>query len=655
MIYGPRPLNRLPDQDLHKVMILAERFQRAQWAHEKWAEGAKTCVDMFEGRQWTAEELAAMARQKRPALKFNIIAPLVRLIIGYQTNNRTDITFNPGSDNRADEATAEILNKLEKAEAARNMQTFVDTEVFMDGIVSGRGYYDTVLDFTDNDLGEAKTVAKDPFCIYPDPDGDTYDPNESCSFMMEARMVSIDELERKLGKNVAELVRPFTQGRTPIGPIYYHHETSTPVRYFAQRDENDTDFWDQYYGTMGDFVDTYRKTIRIISTQHKVTELRKVFIDLETGDKKVIPVTWDRNRIEKVLFWAQQMGNPVVVESRMVERIHWTTTCGDMILFDGPSPYASYSITPYFPYFRRGATRGAVEDMIDPQREKNKRRSLRVEQVAKTANGGWMYAEGSLDQENERNLRNFGSTPGVIIKYRQTTKEGASQYQAPRQIEPAAQQTAHEKLEIESEEDIRRISGINESALGELDRVQSGVAIEARQRQAVIAIQLYMDNFKRSKLLLGNKRLEIYQNHYTEPRIFRVSGEDGKFSQFEINAIMQGDNGAKRILNNITIGKYTAHVDEQPLSKSFASAQFDEMMGILEKIAPVAPQMLPGVIDLIIDMSSMPRKQEWVERMQGILGISMQQQQMAAAAQGMPGQPQALPAPPPGQPPQAAA
>ena len=632
MRFGPEPLDKLPKQDIHEVMILGERFQRAQLAHSKWAEGARVAVDFLEGRQWTATELATMARQKRPALKFNIIAPLVRLIIGYQTNNRTDITYQPGSDNRASEQVADILGKLEKAVAQNNMQPFIDTEVFMDGIVSGRGYFESPLCFEDNDLGEAKTVAADPFTVFPDPDGDTYDLNESCAFVQKSKMVSIDEIERTLGKRVADLVRPFTMGRTPIGPIGYYNESETPIRTFGQRDENDADLWDAFYGTMGDFVDTHRKTIRLIETQHKVTEPRNVFIDLETGDKKVIPVEWDRDRIEKALHYAQMVGNPLVVRRRMVERLQWTTICGDMILYNAPSPYESYTITPYFPYFRRGTTRGVVEDMIDPQKEKNKRRSLRVEQTTKTANGGWMYNENALDPENERKLLNFGSAPGVIIKYRASKDAGSSN--KPEQIQPAAQPIAHKQLEIDADDDIRRISGINESALGELDRVQSGRAIEARQRQAVIAIQLYMDNFKRSKILLGKKRLELYQSFYAEPRIYRILGEDGKFNQFQINQMIEDPlSGAKQIINNVTVGKYVAHVDEQPLSATFASAQFEEMLALLEKMGPAVGPFLPAFADLIIDMSSMPRKQEWIERFQQVLG----QQQQMAAGQAMPG------------------
>jgi hypothetical protein len=107
-----------------------------------------------------------------------------------------------------------------------------------------------------------------------------------------------------------------------------------------------------------------------------------------------------------------------------------------------------------------------------------------------------MYHETALDPVQEANLKKFGSVPGVTIEWKGEHE--------PKQIAAAATPPiAHERLEHDSDEDVRHISGINESMLGDDGKVQSGRAIEARQRQAVISVQMYMDNFKRSKHLLG--------------------------------------------------------------------------------------------------------------------------------------------------------
>lgn len=656
MKFGPVPPKKVPKQDPFKILLLAERWQRSAEAHSGWATRAKQAFDFFEGRQYTVAQIAKLSSEGRPSFKFNIIGALVRLVQGYQAAHKTDIAFQPGNDERSTENQANALTALEKAIASGCGLQYTDVEVFLDGLVSGRGYWDSRLHWDDNDFGELKSRGADPFGTYLDPDAGTYDLNESASHVLTTKMVSIDEIESAFGKTTADLIRPFTMGQTPVAPISSLpvQDEISPVRYFGEREDSD-EWWDQYYSFAGnDFVDTYRKTVRIIEAQYKVREPRNVMIDLETGDKKVLPITWGPKKIEKVLLYAASINNPCVVENRTVERIHWTTFAADMMLYDAPSMYDQFTITPYFPYFRRGHTKGMVEDLIDPQMEKNKRRNAMIEIVGRTANGGWMYNAKSLTPQQKRNLKKFGSTPGVNIEW-----TGENELYKPQQIEMGKSPIQHERLEKEADEDFHAISGINPSALGEIDRVQSGRAIEARTKQAVISVQTYMDNFTRGKVLLGKQHLGVIQNHYTERRFYRVLGENSKLTKLLINDMQTDGSGVKRILNDVTIGKYTAIVDPAPLSATFQQAQFEEMMEILEKLGPVGQAVVPAVVDLIIGMSTLPQKDEWVARLQQVLGGGQAQQQPQAPGAGglvgPDGQPIPPGAPPPAQlpPPQA--
>lgn len=613
MRFGAAPLTRLPRQDSDKILVMADRFARTLPGHNAWAENAKVCVDFFEGRQWTDIERMLMTSQNRRPFVFNIIAPLVRLILGYQSQNKSDIVFKPGNDTLSSEEVAQVLTHVEKSVAIMNKLPFVDTTVFMDGVLTGRGFYRTTLDFQDNDFGETRTRALDPFTTYIDPDADTYNLDESAGFIQIAKWVSLDEIEGTYGKMARNQLSGFAIGSTPIAPLstMYDDGEIGPVRTFGAREDMGTRFWDNFYARMGDFYDPYRKTLRILETEHYVSEERWVAIDLETGDKKVLPATMTNDDVQKMQLWGEVTGNPLQIQKRMVRTPHWTTTCADMILHDKESPYATFSITPYFPYFRRGATRSPIADMIDPQLEKNKRRTAEIETVARTASGGWKVKKGSLNPREMLRLKKFGSTPGFVLEYMD---------EAPEQITPAAPAMAHERLEQKADEDIRRISGINEAALGESSAERSGRAIEAKQRQAVISLQVYLDNFRQSKELLGQKRLELYQRYYSERRIYRILGEDGKLVAKEINVRQAGGppGAAAQIANDITIGKYACVIDEQPLSATFASAQYEEQQALLEKLIPFIGPALPAFADLIFESSSFPNKAEWVERMRQV-------------------------------------
>ena len=626
MLNGPLAPKRRPKQDTEKVMLLAERWQRAAVAMEQWAVKAKECVDFVEGRQWTADQVSTLEAQGRMAMSFNKIAPLYRLMLGFRSNSSTDIKFLPASDGLGTTQLAEALTHVEKSTADADQLDYIDGEVFADGIMTGRGFYDTRLSFEENDFGDVVTKAVDPFTVYLDPDADKYDMNESNGFQV-SRWISLDEIEGTFGKEVAAMLKPFAQGETwaafPFDDLSGHiGQEITPIRTFGHdQDPEHEGFRDLFHNH---FVDTYRKSFRLIDSQYWVSEVRDVFVDLETGDRAVIPspeeftaIGKDRAQfIAKAQYHAQRLGNPLEVSRRPVKRARWTVNIGDIIVYDEWSPYDSFTLSGYFPYFRRGYTRGALDDLIDPQRDLNKKRVAQVEAAGRMGNPIWVYEDDSLSPEQERNLEEFGSMPGFKLKY----KTGK---QAPVREEGIKASQMLDRLEQRDRDDLREISGINESATGELDRVQSGRALEARQRQALIAVQLYFDNFSRAKHLLGKKRLALYQKHYTEERIFRILGEDGKQVETIINQRqLDPVTGQWSKLNDITLGKYLVSIDETPMSATFANAQFEEALLLLEKMGPVGEAMMATRPDLLTEMSSLPRKEEWAEALKQALALA---------------------------------
>jgi hypothetical protein len=110
-----------------------------------------------------------------------------------------------------------------------------------------------------------------------------------------------------------------------------------------------------------------------------------------------------------------------------------------------------------------------------------------------------------------------------------------------------------------------------------------------------------------------------------------------------------------RIVNDVTVGKYMVTIDDAPLSATFQNAQFEEMLVLLEKLGPAIGPFLPAFADLIIGMSSMPRKEEWIARLEQIAGVAQQQQQPGGQPgqggdPGQPGAPQGQPQQPQPQP-----
>lgn len=622
---------QLPTEQPELVRRLALRWLRAAGPHNEWAKKAKTCVNFLEGNQWTEQELAKMNEVRRTALTLNQINPLFRLVMGYQSSNRLDVNYVPTSDSQSSEDVAKVIQAIFKAEAGRTDLKYTDTEVFADGLSTGRGFFDIRQCYEENDFGEIAFEADDPFSIYVDPDCHTYDMDKSAAYIQQSVWTDLDRINELYGSDAAMAVQNISHTSYATNMFAdLGEEEISPARWFGSYvDDKAYKSWDDIYHN--DFVDRQAKRIRLLDTQYKMQTVKPCFIDLETGVMEVIPDEWlkpeNHHRIQACLDHGNALNNPLKIAQRPVRRVRWTVTCSDVLLHDSWSPYQTYTKVGFFPYFRRGTTRGMIEDLIDPQREKNKKRSVLTDILNRNANSGWIYEENALDPDQEENLRQYGASPGIHVKWK-TGPDGKRP--EPKRLEPGGFPQGLDRLEQKAQDDMFSISGINESALGQLDQVQSGRAIEARQRQAVLSIQMYQDNFSRSKKLQGRKALQQFQKHYTEERIYRTLGEDSSVVIYEINKKMETGTNAVTRMNDITIGKYATEIDEVPISATFKQAQFEEMMLLLEKLGPIGGLLAQTRPDLMIDLSSMPRKQEWKQALMAAAG---------ATAMSTPGQP----------------
>lgn len=619
-------------QDVEVVEANLDRFNRALPGHESWCSIARVCLEFIEGRQYTEEERAALKEQGRPCLTLNKIAPLVRLMMGFNRQNRYDIKFMPTNDALSSQEIAELLTALSKQTDELNQSDWVDSEVFQDGISCGRGFWDTRLDFEKNRLGEIKEVSLDPFHVLVDDDAEGYAPRD-WSFVMYNRWMSLNDIYQMAGAKALSNV--FVKGSSlPLSNPNFEGQTDyeTPITRFGMEEKIRLDF---EYSRMvnstkfGQHLIANRKLVRVLDCQHRVMKNVNYFVDFQTGMEKVIPDNWSREKIQNLLQFFEAKQVPIGIYTGLKKQVRWTITAADRILYDEWSPYDEFTITGYFPYFRRGITRGMVEDLIDPQKEINKRSSAFLHIIMTAANSGWIYEENSLSPDMVRALEEEGGRPGIHIAYKQGKPE-------PKKIQPSATPTNVERLVESQTQNLKEIAGINDSALGQIDRVQSGKAVIARQKQSILGAETYFDNFSRSRELKGVNRRFIYQTYYTEPRLIRSRASDGTLEDKWVNI----KNAAGEIVNNITCGRYDTAVEEAPASATFMQSQFEEAMDLIEKGVPIPP-------DILIDLSSMPNKTEIKQRLKGdvLLKQTMERLQALGIKMQM-GIPPEMPTPP---------
>ena len=586
-----------------------ERYRRAKdLGHDKYLERAKKCDDFYLGEQWDPQDKAKLDRQGRPALTINQILPTVNTILGEQVTRRGDIRYKPAKDGT--EALASVLTKTVQHIMDSEDYDSKESEVFADGIIQERGFFDVRIAFDDNLMGHVEISVDDPGDTIPDPHGKHYDPS-TWTEVTSSRWWSLDEIEEEFGEEKRKRVEYIAMYENTMGPDSIKYEKS-----FAEDDHRSrVDMW-----TSSDASKRQIRSVRVLERQFFQPANCYYFVDPRTGDKKKVPGSW--NEAKRKAFGAQFN---LFVHKRREKKVRWRMVADKVLLHDEWSPYNFFTKIPYFPYFRRGKTLGVVTNLIDPQQLLNKLSSQELHVVNSVANSGWIVEKNSMTNMSTEELADSGSETGLVIE----KKAGAD---APEKIKPNSIPTGLDRIGSKAANNIREISGINEGMLGLTGSEISGVAIDSKEKRGQVQLQVPLDNLTRTRKLVAKQIYKLVKQFYTEPRVLNITrdlpreGEPG-FEQLQINQpTPEGE-----ILNNLSVGDYDVVVGSQPSRDTFNDTQFAEALELRG-----AGVLIPD--DRIVEYSNLEKKHALAEEIRSMTGrgeMSPEEEQMAVMIQQM--------------------
>lgn len=584
------------------------RFKRAMDGHEKYIREAKRFDDFYTGQQWSEEDLQLLKEENRPALTINNILPTVNIALGEQVSRRADIRFKPKRRGASDEL-AKILSRLSSHVLDDNyFSKEVEPMVYSDGLIQDRGYYDVRIDFDENIDGEIKIIAEDPVAVIPDPEAKNANP-KTWNEVWITRWLTMEEVEQTYGEKKA------SQIRSRIGD-----DESAFDREFLDLRENRFSDHEQYTPGIND-IDGGKYTIRgvrVVERQYKKLDNVRYFIDLITGRKLRVPE--DMGDDEAQAFADEEESGVKLIRNRE-KRIRWTVTALDVLLHDDWSIYRSFTIIPYFPYFRRGRPFGMVRNLIGPQEFLNKTRSQELHIVNTTANSGWIVEEGSLANMTTDELAEKGAKTGLVLSVHPNTTT------APQKIKPNPVPSGLDRISQKGEMDIRSISGISEAMLGREPASVSGVALEQKQARGQVQLQVPFSSLELTRRYLGEKILELVQDFYTEERVFNITNYSDPDQTQEEVAINQQVAG--QLVNDVTVGEYDVIATSSPARDTFDEMQFAEMLSMVQAGMPIPMYM-------IAKYSHLEDKDEIVKLLKQIEGYTEptpEEQEMAAMQQ----------------------
>jgi hypothetical protein len=562
--------------------------------HAKFVEKADICERFFAGDQWDAADRAKLKLQRRPALTINKIISTLTNVMGEQIYNRNEISFRPRSGSPSE--VADALTKVFKHISDNNQLPWKRSDMFADGVIRSRGFLDVRLDFTDSMQGEVRIDNLNSKNCIIDPDAEQYDP-DTWNEVFVTKWLTADDIAILYNKEDAEALRNKGVSITPYG--------YDSIQVFRDRFAEQLN--PQYASGYDD--SSVQRSIRVIERQHRVLDKQLHFYSPETGDMRPIPKDFSR---DKIAWFVKSFGFAVI--PKLVKRIRWTVVADNYVLHDEFSPYKHFTPVPYFPLFRYGNTIGLVENLTGPQELLNKVSSQELHVVNTTANSGWKVKAGALTNMSIEELEQRGAETGLVIETNGDPDKDIVR------ITPNQVPSGLDRISYKSEEHIKTISGVSDSAQG-FDREDvAAKAIQQKRKAASTNFAKPMDSLARSDYILARNVLDLVQEFYTEPRLLTITKDrvTGENETVEINQ----PTPEGTIANDLMLGEYDVVIVGVPERETLEDSQFEQALamreagiGISDKTLILASRLIDKK-EILADMDAQSNSPEAVKQRQ---------------------------------------
>ncbi len=620
--------------------ILLDVYRHLRRSASKYAGLHKAIKEDFkfaQGEQWDKSDLETLRKQGVTGLTINKIKPIIKLITGIERQSKSDfVGFPEGGE---DSLVSNVVTLLIKNVVKMSSLPAKNSIQFKNGAIGGASYLEPYVDYSfDLINGELKWKVISATDIFPDPDGQEYDLSDHKAVAKVTKDLSREDLELLFPDDIKK-INKIGQGKLDMSftEDVQQHIQGLDYPALSEGEPHDDDPTDTTY----DLIDYHYKRLK---TAYFVAHREQGFI-------KEAPSQGDA-----LAMSAEIEGSEVI--SKKVPEIRLYQVVGTQVFYDGVAPtyprWKSYALFPFFAEYstedignKELSIQGIVRGIKDLQTEFNKRRTQELRHLNSSANSGFMIEEGQLDEDQKALLKEFGSSPGVVI----TRKKNTNPIE---RITPMPLSQGHAQLAAENEQDLKEASGVNPDLLATDSKSQSGRAILLKQRQGLVMLQEMLDNYSITKKTIGRFILSQLRELYTVDTALRVVGDefiqdaftvpvtaiiqrgldkmeegrDKEVTELEQASMLQypGNDASSpavdennelvqavdfdgaielinQVLNDSEIGKYDVSVGEGPFNETVRLSNFLALTDLAQQGVPIPPTVL-------IEMSLIPENEK---------------------------------------------
>jgi len=496
-------------------------------------ESAKFTSGHFGKGQWTTEQIDELEKDDRAPLQLQLILPKVNLITGLERQQRSG--WEATAFGVEDEVWPQLMTPL---------MMHLDRNKYLQNLFSG-GFKNTAmtgLDWIDQyimddwDYGKRLVIERESWKnVKIDHEARTDDidkwerlarhkwlPFDRAKIMYPDTIGQFKNIERfaEAGGDIATDIKG--ENSKDFGEFYHDHDKETTdynVRNYINLQKqaiNLIDMWERHWETQfriayNDPEQGRMKLTDQFKTQGEANEFRDTFVETEGIEDRdrVVVIKRRLHHIEHGVF----SGNVMAGKPKKDEYNH-----------------KQFPLTPIIYYAIDNGEGldifGLVENLKDPQREKNKRRSVATDMIGRTPKGGGLFNNrGGLTAEKIQKASESGTWEGIPLKRGEKVSDHMQQW-SQTHLQILNYLVNYEQL---SADEAKEISGANDPMLGiAAGAKESGFAANTRIRQGMLTLEEVFENLDRAKRRVLSQAVQNMQQFYSSDKIIRIIGESIK-------------------------------------------------------------------------------------------------------------------------------
>lgn len=562
-----------------------------------WRARADVEADYYDSNQYDAETLQQMRERGLPPIVVNLIAPTINMVLGLEAKTRTDWVVKPELDQYEDAALAlsQKLKEFERMSGADRACADAyahQTKVGLGWVEVGYNKHDPFgyryrcefvhrreiwWDWHDNDPG----LAKARYLVRRK----WYDEDVACAYFPQHEKLIKGALRGWSGFDPSQL--------DTADPMYIDldHE-----RDFAWQDE--------------EWRDGLRKRVCIYEVWYR-TYTRGFIVRFKNGQVKEFD---DQNPVQLAALNAGM----AELEGVVIPRMRMSYWIGPHRLADMATPYPHQEF-PYVPFWgfredRTGVPYGMIRAMKPLQDEVNARRAKMLWQLS--ARRVLIDEDAVADHDAFKDEAARPDMYGII-----NTMKGKFSVKDRIHIEESAGLTAQQfDVYQDSKQTLQDAAGVYQSQLGKKDSgADSGIAISQLIEQGTTTLAEINDNYGVARMLVGNRGLALISHDMAGKEESIKVQQFGSYKRVKFNQKKTDSVTGRTYLNNdITRMQMSVVLADMPQTPSYRMQQFVQLTDMVRTL-PEQVQM--AVIDIVINASDIPDKQEVLKRLRDTLGL----------------------------------